>query len=775
MERVKEKESLSITLINMANLTILEKSELLLAACRIGHLEAVQALLSLKTGIEIRNDLDQTPLHLAAKNGHVEIVEALLIAKAETDVIDAQKRSPLFFATLRGCSGVVWLLLKAKANPDIQDANGNTALHSAVSGGQRTIVRILCEVGNVNAQNNTGETPLHTAAIYSQISIARTLLEKGANIEARYGDEERTPLHLACQCGYTRFAKFLLTEEKAKIEAKDGFSYTALHIAAEENQDEIVTLLTKLGANENARTEDGKTALHIAAEKDQKGAAYFLINSKSDTEANDFQGCKPLHYATAYGYKGMIKALIKWGANKNATDFSGTTPLHMSCSNNDLKTTAALLKLRANPNLKNSEGQTPLHIACKEGNQEVAQCLVNNKTSTTLRDCFHHTPIHYAAKNGTGELAKLLIKRKSERILCLQLWSPIQIFRRISKATHTTLEKEESDLMNQNVRIVDNYNDDETMHDNPYAFLNTIESQYLAHTSDSSQVPFTQHQLQTNSFPGSDINEITLSISPPQTAPSVTDFLSHEPTIIVLSDEFSQLPSSVMARLTYSRPDTIKKFFKAISEFHLPAVVPFLKKEQLSFVMECSGQPMRITILSMALPKSQELLFAEELTKLQQGKYQDLFFAEELIVNFFAADPHKRKLLKTAQKQQLSQLKSKLHAKGHFIDKIANILGEKRAKQLLTLWEQKFAAITKDIDSLPDEVKKEEPPEEFLDCLTNEVMNSPQKVKGPPSWIADRTTVEQLDNDPYTRKPLTPTKVSRLPDLKARINKWRQK
>ncbi|KIN00709.1 hypothetical protein OIDMADRAFT_124708, partial [Oidiodendron maius Zn] len=52
-------------------------------------------------------------------------------------------------------------------------------------------------------------TPLHLAALNGRDKIARMLLEKGADIQAKDGDQE-TPLHLACSKGHAGMIKLLI-------------------------------------------------------------------------------------------------------------------------------------------------------------------------------------------------------------------------------------------------------------------------------------------------------------------------------------------------------------------------------------------------------------------------------------------------------------------------------------------------------------------------------------------------------------------------------------
>jgi len=57
-------------------------------AAREGHLSVVEYLINQKADIIVKGDFDRTPLHHAAKNGHFSVVEYLVNQKADINTKD---------------------------------------------------------------------------------------------------------------------------------------------------------------------------------------------------------------------------------------------------------------------------------------------------------------------------------------------------------------------------------------------------------------------------------------------------------------------------------------------------------------------------------------------------------------------------------------------------------------------------------------------------------------------------------------------------------------
>ena len=74
------------------------------SAARNGHVEVVQALLTMEPGISTRIDQKgQTALHMAVKGQNIEVVEELVVAEpSSVNRIDTKGNTPLHIATRKG-------------------------------------------------------------------------------------------------------------------------------------------------------------------------------------------------------------------------------------------------------------------------------------------------------------------------------------------------------------------------------------------------------------------------------------------------------------------------------------------------------------------------------------------------------------------------------------------------------------------------------------------------------------------------------------------------
>ena len=137
---------------------------------------------SINTGVNIKDALGRTPLHIAAENGYEDV--AMLLAENGADV-------------------------------NITDTNGNTPLIFIIhKTGNLEITRRLLEKGAaVNTQNRTGETALMYAAWRGHSNIVQLLLENRADVtlKNRQGD---TALGLAESKGYLEIVQILRSATK---------------------------------------------------------------------------------------------------------------------------------------------------------------------------------------------------------------------------------------------------------------------------------------------------------------------------------------------------------------------------------------------------------------------------------------------------------------------------------------------------------------------------------------------------------------------------------
>lgn len=139
----------------------------------------------------------------------------------------------------------------------------------------------------------------------SQFDQVINLINRGGNPNAKdkYG---WSLLHVAAGNNNKEIIEFLLNKG-ADINSKNGAGISILHTTADV---EMANLLISKGADINARDEDGRTALHWAANHDRKLVAELLIAKGADINVKDKIGMTPRVCAFVFDRK-EIRSLLK--------------------------------------------------------------------------------------------------------------------------------------------------------------------------------------------------------------------------------------------------------------------------------------------------------------------------------------------------------------------------------------------------------------------------------------------------------------------------------
>ncbi|XP_028975412.2 nuclear factor NF-kappa-B p105 subunit isoform X1 [Esox lucius] len=170
--------------------------------------------------LNMRNDLYQTPLHLAVITQQKEAAEALILAGADVT---------------------------------LTDRHGNTALHLAAQQKEGVMVEFLLRhrelVELVDLPNASGRCCLHLAVLANSLSSVRNLLLSGGSVEVQERSCGRTALHLATELDNVSLSGCLLLEGNANVDSCTYNGSSPLHIAAGRGSVKLTALLMAAGAD----------------------------------------------------------------------------------------------------------------------------------------------------------------------------------------------------------------------------------------------------------------------------------------------------------------------------------------------------------------------------------------------------------------------------------------------------------------------------------------------------------------------------------------------
>lgn len=255
---------------------------------------------------------------------------------------------------------------------------------------------------------------------------------------------------------------------KEDINAVDENGNTALHLAAQVNEADLVSFLIIKGADTEIRNNAGDMPLHTAIKNESIDAAkvlaivhgdifeedansnmaidlalakgdawYDAMITKQTGEVRDRNGQSIVHHFVKTRDEKAIDMCVKKELPLSVKDSKGRTPLYLAFESAE---NSAAIRIAAKLILANSElvrgefayfedavkthnmilrfndGQTPLHLATIDGHTGIVDYILNEKTSLRLSDILGAqdisgaTPLHEAVRYGRTDIAELLLK-----------------------------------------------------------------------------------------------------------------------------------------------------------------------------------------------------------------------------------------------------------------------------------------------------------------------------------------------------------------------------
>ncbi|VDK85197.1 unnamed protein product [Litomosoides sigmodontis] len=209
---------------------------------------------------------------------------------------DDSGRTAIHWAASGGCLEIVQFCVSQHEDDAVaSDDMGWTPLMIACSAGRLEVVRYLISLPlvDVNTPNNNKQTALHYAASKNRPQITAILLKSGANVNAQ-DNYQATPLHRAASQGHEKIVPILLHEPGLRINLADSAGCTALHLAVDEQREDIAILLVEHGADLYFQNKEKRTPLSLVKTSELRmklKAAADRYSSKMQMAENTFLYC----------------------------------------------------------------------------------------------------------------------------------------------------------------------------------------------------------------------------------------------------------------------------------------------------------------------------------------------------------------------------------------------------------------------------------------------------------------------------------------------------
>ncbi|WPG99416.1 Hypothetical protein R9X50_00223000 [Acrodontium crateriforme] len=208
--------------------------------------------------------------------------------------------------------------------------------------GELRSIQKLFDSGKYTARSTDeqGITALHWAAINGHYALSHFLLQSGADVNARGGDAQATPVLWASKRCHLQVVSLLLANGADPL-IRDDSGYNLLHSATlDGNVYQLILLLHQPDLPVDVLDTQGHSSLMWAAYKGFPACVDVLLRSGADVHLADDQGFTALHWALVKGNFACIQKLVEFGSDR----FVRSNPQPGQTQGDTPKETAAKMK-----------------------------------------------------------------------------------------------------------------------------------------------------------------------------------------------------------------------------------------------------------------------------------------------------------------------------------------------------------------------------------------------------------------------------------------------
>jgi cytohesin len=367
--------------------------------------EIASLLVEAGADVNARDKQGRAAIHYAAEARRTDLVTMLLDAGADIDARDSAGRTPLSVAYAQSDDELFAALIDRGAQVP-SAGEGNRLAHDATAEVIKAIERsrdddpdagndelarlrqLLKQGADPNAVMDGVGTPLHRVAAavaalpesspraFALGKVADLLLQSGADPDARGGTGSPAyGITYAARFGHADRVKKYCIADPGSLGRRGLYGKTALVIAVENNQPDVVRTLIRNGAKMPAWKGAGRSPIETAVINGSDDLVLLLLENGFATPKDKSPLGGPLHIAAKQGRVDLIEPMVDAGYRVNAKDSRGNTPLHLASGAGMTDFAIALVRRGADPLTWNNSGETALSLSESGGHKELHTAL----------------------------------------------------------------------------------------------------------------------------------------------------------------------------------------------------------------------------------------------------------------------------------------------------------------------------------------------------------------------------------------------------------------
>ena len=267
-----------------------------------------------------------------------------------------------------------------------------------------------------NDEDKTHKFPLNIAVEWDHLPFVKILLDNDA--DPTCGDElQSLPLAVAAKNGYYNIAKTLLNKcdnETRYYTNQNPFLIASLYC----KKDIMQLLLDNCPLDINVYDETHSTALMLAAENGDEEIVSYLLSRGADCDLVDINNQSALFRAIKSENPEILRILLQAGSDPNQMDDHGNTPLiYCALYSKNSKFMKYLLYFGADPNLTNDKEWSPLIAAAISNIPEHVKILLEFDVDIEHKDSVGANALWYAVRFQNKAIETMIFEKMAQKAI----------------------------------------------------------------------------------------------------------------------------------------------------------------------------------------------------------------------------------------------------------------------------------------------------------------------------------------------------------------------